>query len=260
MILLTNPHNPLGTIYKPHVIMDIISWARRRGNVHTIVDEIYALSVHDQKNSPFRSVLNILNNELGDDVHMLWALSKDFASSGFRVGVICSQNEMLFNAFGNLNIFSGVPHPMQGMLTQMISDDEFVDSFLQYSADRLLEAYALCISKLKEMSIPFVAAEAGIFVYCDFSSLLPDYPNCTHEGEDRFSKLISDVAHVVMTPGRSQTDSRPGMFRLVYSWNSLEVLEIAMMRLKYMRDQILEIGWDRLDEASLSIDDIVIEN
>lgn len=45
-LLLTNPNNPLGTIYSPTVIKNCITWARSK-HMHTIVDEIYALSVHD---------------------------------------------------------------------------------------------------------------------------------------------------------------------------------------------------------------------
>ena len=44
-LLLTNPHNPLGVIYRPHVMLKCVEWARKR-LVHTIVDEIYALSTH----------------------------------------------------------------------------------------------------------------------------------------------------------------------------------------------------------------------
>jgi hypothetical protein len=44
-ILLTNPNNPLGTVYSPQVMLQIIQWARQR-KLHTIVDEIYALGVH----------------------------------------------------------------------------------------------------------------------------------------------------------------------------------------------------------------------
>ncbi len=46
ILLLTNPNNPLGTIYSPTVIKNCISWARSK-NMHSIVDEIYGLSVHD---------------------------------------------------------------------------------------------------------------------------------------------------------------------------------------------------------------------
>ena len=45
-LLLTNPNNPLGTIYSPTVIQNCVCWARSK-NMHTIVDEIYALSVHN---------------------------------------------------------------------------------------------------------------------------------------------------------------------------------------------------------------------
>lgn len=45
MLLLTNPNDPLGVVYQPHVISDAISWARSH-NIHTVVDEIFALTVH----------------------------------------------------------------------------------------------------------------------------------------------------------------------------------------------------------------------
>jgi histidinol-phosphate/aromatic aminotransferase/cobyric acid decarboxylase-like protein len=44
-LLLTNPHNPLGIIYRPAILQRSVTWARKR-KMHTIVDEIYALSTH----------------------------------------------------------------------------------------------------------------------------------------------------------------------------------------------------------------------
>jgi hypothetical protein len=44
-LLLTNPNNPLGVIYKPEVMLTAVKWARKRG-MQTICDEIYALSTH----------------------------------------------------------------------------------------------------------------------------------------------------------------------------------------------------------------------
>ena len=45
MLLLTNPNDPLGVIYKPGVVKNAILWARRN-NVHTVVDEVFAMTVH----------------------------------------------------------------------------------------------------------------------------------------------------------------------------------------------------------------------
>ena len=64
VLLLTNPNNPLGTIYPPEFVKSSIDWARNR-KIHTIIDEIYALSVHE---SGFESVLKTLNGDLRNDV------------------------------------------------------------------------------------------------------------------------------------------------------------------------------------------------
>jgi len=44
-LLLTNPNNPLGVIYSPEVVRDAVLWARKRA-LHMVVDELYALSIH----------------------------------------------------------------------------------------------------------------------------------------------------------------------------------------------------------------------
>ena len=43
-LLLTNPNNPLGTLYTESELLDTMAWALKRG-LHVISDEIYALSV-----------------------------------------------------------------------------------------------------------------------------------------------------------------------------------------------------------------------
>ena len=45
MLLLTNPHNPLGVVYSAETISACVGWARKKG-MHVVVDEIYAMSVH----------------------------------------------------------------------------------------------------------------------------------------------------------------------------------------------------------------------
>jgi aspartate/methionine/tyrosine aminotransferase len=46
ILLITNPNNPLGVIYRPDTVLHAIEWARKR-KMHSIVDELYALSIHD---------------------------------------------------------------------------------------------------------------------------------------------------------------------------------------------------------------------
>lgn len=106
-LLLTNPNNPCAVIYRADVVRNSVAWGRKH-KLQIIVDEIYALSTHKKHDHGFESVISILDNKLGDDVFMLWALSKDFGSSGFRIGTIYSQNTQFMDALSNLSIFSGV--------------------------------------------------------------------------------------------------------------------------------------------------------
>lgn len=246
-ILLTNPNNPLGVIYKPQVVSDVITWARKR-KLHTIVDEIYALSVHEKPYNRFQSVIRVLDNKLGDDVHHIWALSKDFGASGFRVGTLYTQNEKLLMALANLNIFSGVSHPMQMITAELLTDDIFVDNFLDAARERLRHSFTLCVKKLEEMVLPYVHAEAGLYIYVNFSALIPTKD---FKGEAELHELFTNYARVVLTPGESQRDNRPGHFRICYAWVAPEVLGVAMERLSRLVAKIRKMDWSDLNGASL---------
>lgn len=245
---MSNPNNPLGTVYSPATMLNAVSWARKR-QLHTIVDEIYALSVHQKEGHGFESILKTLNNQLGPDVHFVWSLSKDFGASGLRFGVVYSQNQTFLDALANLNVFSGVSNPMQMVVSELLTDDDFVDSYLDESRNRLVRSYWICIQKLEEMVLPFVPAVAGQFVYVDFSSLLPEK---TMEWERKLSQLFIDHARLVLTPGESQRERMPGMFRLCYAWVSPEVLEIGMERLSRLVAKIRRMDWSDLNEKNLS--------
>jgi hypothetical protein len=90
------------------------------------------------------------------------------------------------------------------------------------------------------MVIDYIAADGGIFVYCDFSSLLPTQ---TFDAEARFREIVERYARIVMTPGESQFDNRPGRFRICYAWVSEDVLAIAMERLSYLITKLRKMDW-----------------
>jgi len=208
------------------------------------------MSSREQKEGhAFESIIKVLDNDLGNDVHMIWAVSKDFGGSGLRVGLVYSQNERLMDGLAPLSIFTCCSGPIQYLVSELLTDDQFVDSFLDESRNRLLYSYQICTAKLEEMVLPYVPAEAGMFVYVDFSSLLPEK---TFEWEERLSDLMFEYARIVLTPGESQRDSRPGWFRICYAWVTVEVLQIAMERLSRLVAKIRRMDWDDLNERSLS--------
>lgn len=247
-VLITNPNTPLGVIYKADVVRNLVNWARKR-NLHTIMDEIYALSTHKKNNSGFQSVIRVLDNQLGDDVHFVWSLSKDFGACGLRVGFVYSQNATFMEGLANLHIFSGVSNPIQMVVSELLTDDQFVDSYLDAMRERLRESYLICVEKLEEMVLPFLPAEAGMFVYVDFSSLLPEK---TMEYEAKLSQLLVDFGRLILTPGESQRERVPGMFRICYAWVSPEVLKIGMERLSRIVAKIRRLDWADLNDVTMS--------
>ena len=177
---------------------------------------------------------------LTPQVHHLWALSKDFGASGFRIGTLYTKNQKLLSTIANLNIFSGVSHPMQMIVQEILCDDNFIYGYLDQLRQRIRYSYELCAMRLDEMVIPYTPARAGIFIYADFSSLLPEQ---TFEGEARLSSLLLDAARMIMTPGFAQHESKPGMFRICYAFVTLEVLEMAMNRLDKIVGKIRRYHW-----------------
>lgn len=131
---------------------------------------------------------------------------------------------------------------------EMLTDDAFVDSFLDEARVRLEYSYRLCVTKLEEMVIPYIPAEAGLFVYADFSSLLrtKDFAE-----ERRLCAIMMKYAKLVLTPGETQHDTKPGMMRICYAWVPPEVLEIAMERLSKLVVKLRKMDWADFNETSL---------
>ena len=97
VLLLCNPHNPVGQCYPVDVIQKIGAFCHKRG-LHLVSDEVYALSVLEDSEVPFVSVLEALGATTSESVprngaesihpshvHQVWSLSKDFGSSGVRM-------------------------------------------------------------------------------------------------------------------------------------------------------------------------------
>ena len=182
-------------------------------------------------------------------MHQIWGVSKDFGCSGLRVATLYSHNKALLDGFATTSVFSGISGPIQYLVSELLTDDDFVDMFLDCSRERIVMSYKICTAKLDEMVLPYVPAKAGLFVYVDFSSLLPER---TFEWENKLSDLFFQYARVVLTPGSSQRDPRPGWFRICYTWVFPDVLEAAMERLSKMVAKIRRLDFDDLNERSLA--------
>eukprot|EP00466_Bigelowiella_natans_P005466 jgi/Bigna1/80765/fgenesh1_pg.74_\ len=127
ILMLCSPDNPLGRLQTESELINILSWCAEKPDIHIVSDELYALSVHSKKGN-FVSVLEIVSKffpQMSARTHILWAASKDFGASGFRMGVLHTKNEDIKAVFRNLGVYVAVSNPIQR------EDQEFVKYFVK---------------------------------------------------------------------------------------------------------------------------------
>jgi len=224
-ILLTNPSNPLGVVYSKEAILQCIAWARSK-NLHIIVDEIYGLSCFGDL--PFNSVVSFFNNDISDDIHILWSFSKDLGASGLRLGVLYTQNKVLLQSMNSANDTFMVSNLMQEMAAGMLSDRAWTDNYLEEMKRRLKLSYEFLKNSLVEMGLVVVDAGGAIFAFADFSSLLKIQ---SFDEEKKLHQELVDIG-LLFTPGQACHCQHPGYFRICYAWVKYESLIEAMRRLK----------------------------
>jgi aspartate/methionine/tyrosine aminotransferase len=223
-LLFTTPNNPLGRVYTPEELLEIVGWCRSRG-LQLVVDEIYALSVFGE--TPFTSVASLLPS-LGPDIHIVWAFSKDFGASGLRCGVLVSENPEVLEVVGGLAYWSACSGHTQHLLSELVSDETVVDAQLSASRSKLAEAYARVTRGLDEIGIAYLPAQAAFFLICDLREYL-EVP--TWAAERALWRRILDEANVNLTPGEACRIHEPGFFRLCYAAERDEAVGEALRRL-----------------------------
>lgn len=209
-LLFTSPSNPLGRVYSEDEVLEVVEWTGER-DLHLVIDEIYGLSVFGS--TPFTSVASVLPT-LGERVHVVWAFSKDFGASGLRCGVLATENERVYAAVDALAYWACCSGTTQHLLGEMIADDHWVDEFLATLRGRLGAAYERTTAALDAAAIPYVPAEAGIFVLLDLREYLTEP---SWEAEDVLWRRILAEANVNLTPGAACRISEPGFMRLCYA-------------------------------------------
>ncbi len=232
-LLYTNPDNPTGRVASSRQVESLLSWCEQNG-IHLIADELYGMSVFGD--TEFTSVAR-LRNPLGPSVHLVWALSKDLAMSGFRCGVLVTDNPEVQAAMRAQAAWGSVSTHTQAVIGEMIDDPAWVDEYLTAMPRRLRTIYSALTDVLARAGVGHVPSEAGFFFLVDLRPFL-DGPGW--EAEERLWRRILDEANVNLTPGSACRISEPGFFRLCFAGVPPEDSNEAVRRL------LLVLGLGRL--------------
>lgn len=233
VLLVTNPGNPLGTLYPESTLKELLIWALNRG-LHVLSDEIYANSKFGPSAEEFVSMEKVAQNAVAENLvspeivkkllHTAYGMSKDFGMNGFRVGCLHTKSEELLTFWQNMGMFAAVSNDTQHALSVMLEDENFVDSYVSENKRRLKKSYELLTAHLEAAQVKYMPACAAMFCWLDLRSLL-SAP--TFEAEDSLWKEIIDESKIVLTPGEACHYAEPGFFRACYASMSPETLEAA---------------------------------
>ena len=217
-LLVTNPPNPTGRILDDDELTDAVAWARRHG-IPIVVNELYGLSTHGA--TPFTSIATLVNR--GDDVHIIWGFSKDFAASGLRCGLLISGNDDLIAAVRGQAMFGTVSGDTQHLLVNMLTDEQWLDTYLKEMRSRLRTSYLATTTVLDHHGVPYVGADAGLFVFADLRQAMPEV---TWDAEEALWRRILDDTGVNLTPGSACRAPQPGFMRICFA--TLPAAEVGM--------------------------------
>jgi aspartate/methionine/tyrosine aminotransferase len=222
-LLLTNPDNPTGRIMSSEDLAACIRWAQSHG-IHVVVNGVYSLSTHGGRAvEPVQSILG----DVGDDIHEIWAFSKDFAMSGLRAGVLVSTNPEVLLAVAEVSHWSVVSGDTQHLLTTMLSDQEWTEIYLDEMRSRLSTSYQATTSALDAAGIPYIESQAGMFLVVDLRRFMDE---ASWAGEDRLWRQILNETNVNLTPGSACHVGEPGFMRICFATEPPEVVISAIDR------------------------------
>ncbi|KAF4461894.1 1-aminocyclopropane-1-carboxylate synthase [Fusarium albosuccineum] len=250
VLLLCNPHNPLGRCYTREALVGYMQFCQKH-NLHLISDEIYALSTWHNPDDPdapdFTSLLSVnpvgvINPQL---VHVLWGMSKvhtplydasmlaraeplwltsiqDFGSNGLRLGCVISQHNKAFHNALTMNSYFSCPSSAADRITlAILSDDHFVKSFMAENKSRLAKHYLATVRFLEAHGIPYQkGTNAGFFVWANL--LAPSMPSLAsskselHALENKLQQTLLDHK-VFLATGTAFGNPTPGWFRIIFA-------------------------------------------
>ncbi len=190
IILLCNPHNPIGRVWTKEELQKLIHLANQYG-VTIISDEIHSDIVYSK--SQFNSISSLESSE--NHIAVLGSPAKTFGMQSISNGYIYIPNEnthkQVKQTIGALYLDHGSIHSVNATIAAYLKGEEWLDDLLGY-----LEKTMIWIENFMQKELPEVTLfkpEGTYQIWLDFSKL--------NLSDDALKHLIVYQAKLALTPG-----------------------------------------------------------
>lgn len=217
LIIINSPSNPTGGVLDYDDLKEIAELVKKY-KIFIISDEPYEKLVYDG----FEQKSLAAFDGLEDYVLTINSFSKTFAMTGFRVGYICANENIVSNLVKlHENMIASVPEPMQMAAIEAIyhGDEDVAEMVKYYDRNR-----HLIVDGLNEIKGFSCLCPKGAFYV---------FPNITGFGmtSAETAEYILEKTHVVTSPGSAFGPDGEGYIRICYASKYEDIAE-ALERMK----------------------------
>jgi aspartate/methionine/tyrosine aminotransferase len=216
-VVIIRPDNPTGKVLDHNVLKELMAFCHK-SKIHLIVDEVYALTNLTDKN--FTSFLSLIDDS--PYFHHVYSMAKDFSLSGFKVGFFYSRNAEILKGMQAASYFYTPSNQTQDACAQLLTDHDWIRSYLKENKNRLLENIKIFEQELKP-HFPFARPEAAFFLYPNLNKLAELHHL---QGDLEIFRFLIDELKVNFLPGLFFHDQKSGNFRICFARDKLLVEEL----------------------------------
>lgn len=219
-IIFNNPTNPTGMAYGMEA-MERLARVAKEYDLLVVADEIYTTYLYEGDFRPIRTLPGMAERTV-----TLNSFSKNFLMTGWRVGVILAEPELLsvMNTVNGSLIYSAPSISQRAALQALAMRKEIREKYVTAYRDRIFYA-ADRIERIPYLSL---VQPKGTFY------LFPDAKK-TGLDDKAFCKALLDRAHLLVSPGSAFGTSGAGHFRIACT--------VGIDRLKTAFDRMEELSF-----------------
>ncbi len=220
MIAVNNPHNPVGEVFTPKQLDELMDIARRK-NVMILADEIYDNFIYDDK--PFKSLISY--PDWRDYVVYTNGFSKTFSMTGWRLGYLVVREEVARHLSKLAVNMWGCPVSFAQKAAIDALRDEETWKWVRELSRRYSETRRLLYDLVKD--VPGVEASlpsGAYYLFPRITGLL----EATGMSVEELVDYIIDNHHLIILPGTAFPDKAGRDYvRFSFATNREEIVEGA---------------------------------
>ena len=216
-VVINYPNNPLGVMASKDYVQSVVDFCKKH-DILLISDAAYCDLYYDENDKPF-SVFELKGAK--DIAVEFYTLSKPYALTGWRLGWICGNSEVVKRfAIGKSTIDNGIFKALQKSCAYIMTNPEG-DDYIKVSNLAFKKKQSIMVKGLKELGWDIDETTVPNTTFYLWLPIPRKYDNCVKFCEDMLEK-----SGIVVVPGTAFGNNGEGFFRISYVCSDEKLQEV----------------------------------